>query len=63
MDISIELVKKDEKEILKNLLEKYCYEFSQYNEKDVNNLGLYGYDYFDWTLPHWLHIIKQPYLS
>ena len=51
MNISIELVKKEEKEILKNLLEKYNYEFSQYNDLDVNNLGLYGYDYLDcyWT--------------
>ena len=51
MNIKIELVKKDEKEILKNLLEKYNYEFSQYNGLDVNKIGLYGYDYFDnyWT--------------
>ena len=47
MNILIELVKKEEKEILKNLLEKYGYEFSQYNNLDINNLGLYGYDYLD----------------
>ena len=35
MDIKIELVKKEEKEILRNLLEKYNYEFSQYDDKDV----------------------------
>jgi predicted acetyltransferase len=51
MDISIVPVSKDEKEILRNLLEKYDYEFSQYHKKDVNDLGLYGYDYLDnyWT--------------
>ena len=51
MNITIELVKKDEKEILRNLLEKYNYEFSLYDDRDVNDLGLYGYDYFDcyWT--------------
>ena len=54
MDISIILVTKEEKEkeILRNLHEKYCYEFSQYNNKlDVNELGLYGYDDLDncWT--------------
>ena len=51
MNIMIEPVKKEEKEILRNLLEKYRYEFSQYDGTDVNNLGLYGYDYFDnyWT--------------
>jgi predicted acetyltransferase len=51
MDIVIELVKKEEKEILRNLLEKYNYEFSQYDNRDVNEIGLYGYDYLDnyWT--------------
>lgn len=40
-----------EKEILRNLLEKYDYEFSQYDQLDVNALGLYGYRYLDhyWT--------------
>src|SRR5215510_950075 len=47
MNILIEPIKKEEKEILKNLLEKYGYEFSQYNNMDVNDLGLYGYDYLD----------------
>jgi predicted acetyltransferase len=28
-------------------LEKYEYEFSQYNHRDVNNLGLFGNDYLD----------------
>ncbi len=53
MDIDIKLtpVGVDEKEILRHLLEKYNYEFSQYDNKDVNYLGLYGYDYLDyyWT--------------
>ncbi|GHU23971.1 hypothetical protein FACS1894172_16420 [Spirochaetia bacterium] len=51
MNITVEPVKIEEKEILKNLLEKYLYEFSQWEKEDVNNLGLYGYDYLDhyWT--------------
>jgi predicted acetyltransferase len=51
MDISMVPVKIGEKEILRNLLEKYDYEFSQYDNRDVNDLGLYGYDYLDcyWT--------------
>jgi predicted acetyltransferase len=51
MNITIEIVKKEEKETLRNLLEKYNYEFSQYDNRDVNNLGLYDYDYLDnyWT--------------
>lgn len=51
MKIEIKTVLKEEKEILKNLLEKYDYEFSQWDNRDVNRLGLYGYDYLDcyWT--------------
>ena len=58
MNISVELAKKEEKEILRNLLEKYNYEFSQYNELDVNNLGLYGYDYLDC---YWTEEKRYPY--
>ncbi len=53
MKIIVELkqVTIDEKEILGNLLEKYSYEFSQWDKRDVNKLGLYGYQYLDyyWT--------------
>lgn len=51
MKIELVEVKKAEKEILRNLFEKYDYEFSQYDLRDVNALGLYGYDWLDcyWT--------------
>ena len=51
MDFQMVPVREDEKEILRNLLEKYNYEFSQYDQCDVNPLGLYGYSYLDnyWT--------------
>ncbi len=51
MNVEIRKITVDEKEILKNLLEKYDYEFSQWDNRDVNKLGLYGYDYLDyyWT--------------
>ncbi len=51
MKIELKKVEVNEKEILRNLLEKYNYEFSQWNNRDVNKLGLYGYDYLDcyWT--------------
>ena len=35
MDIVLEPVKKEEKEILRNLMEKYRYEFSQYDDLDT----------------------------
>ena len=51
MRIELVQVRKEEKEVLRNLLEKYDYEFSQYDLRDVNALGLYGYDWLDcyWT--------------
>ena len=51
MNFELVPVKEDEKEILRNLIEKYLYEFSQYELCDVNPLGLYGYSYLDcyWT--------------
>lgn len=51
MKLELKPVKLEEKEILRNLLEKYDYEFSQYDNRDVNPLGLYGYGYLDhyWT--------------
>lgn len=50
-NITLEPVAIGQKEILRNLLEKYDYEFSQYEDNDVNDLGLFGYDYLDyyWT--------------
>ncbi|MDR0909719.1 MAG: GNAT family N-acetyltransferase [Spirochaetaceae bacterium] len=61
MNITIEPVGKDKKEILRNLLEKYQYEFSQYDNKDTNDLGLYGYDWLDcyWTEENrWAYFIR-----
>ncbi len=53
MDQKVEVVvaRADEKEILRNLMEKYLYEFSQYDHKPVNAFGLYGYAWLDhyWT--------------
>lgn len=42
----VEVLQK-EKEVLSNLLEKYLYEFSQWEKTDVNEFGCYGYDYLD----------------
>ena len=37
----------EQKEILRNLLEKSGYEFSQYNDGDLNDLGLIGHKWLD----------------
>ncbi|MCR8845878.1 GNAT family N-acetyltransferase [Paenibacillus sp. SC116] len=44
-------VQEEEKSILRQLLELYEYDFSEFNDRDVNKFGLYGYTYFDhyWT--------------
>ena len=47
MNVELRLVPESEKEILRNLLEKYSYEFSQYDKRDMNALGFYGYRYLD----------------
>ena len=39
--------KKEDRDTVMNLLEKYLYEFSQWEKTDVNDKGLYGYEYLD----------------
>ena len=56
--VSLELVKVYEKEILRNLLEKYEYEFSQYTGDAFNELGLFGYNYLDY---YWVEENRWPY--
>ena len=51
----------EDREILMNLLEKYLYEFSQYEETEVNVLGLYGYEYLDYYFVEpnrWAYFMK-----
>ena len=61
MNIELRQVLLEDREILKNLLEKYDYEFSQYDKRDVNKLGLYGYQYLDyyWTEKNrWAYFVE-----
>jgi len=58
MNIEIILVKKEEKEILNNILQKYLYEFSQYIDVDLNNYGLYNYKYLN---DYWIEEKKYAY--
>lgn len=45
MEVEIVEIKEEEKEVLLNLIEKYLYEFSQWEKTDVNVEGNYGYEY------------------
>lgn len=61
MDITLREAALEDREILSHLLEKYDYEFSQYDGRDVNRLGLYGYPYLDyyWTEKNrWAYFIE-----
>jgi predicted acetyltransferase len=51
MKVEIVQVQVTEKSVLQNLIELYEYDFSEFNDADVNMYGLYGYKYFDcyWT--------------
>lgn len=42
----VEAQNKD-RDTMMNLIEKYLYEFSQWEKTDVNEDGLYGYEYLD----------------
>lgn len=51
MKVELIEVKESEKSVLRQLMELYAYDFSQFDSADVNEHGLYGYTYFDhyWT--------------
>ena len=51
MNIELVQVRRSEKSILRQLVELYNYDFSEYDQADVNAHGLYGYKYLDhyWT--------------
>lgn len=55
VEIRLEKVSYEDKAVLRNLLELYMYDFSEFREgdNDVNEHGLYGYKYLDhyWTEP------------
>jgi len=48
MQVVLRRVELEDREILANLLEKYDYDHSQYDNRDVNKLGLFGYKYLDY---------------
>jgi len=48
INIELKAVSFGEKMVLSNLLEKYDYEFSQYDMRDVGISGLFGYKYLDY---------------
>jgi len=53
MDVQVTPAAIDEKSIVRNLLEFYIYDFSEYEGWDLNEHGIFGYRYLDhyWTEP------------
>jgi predicted acetyltransferase len=51
MKIQLERVEARDKPVLRRLLELYLYDFSEYDQADVSEHGLYEYEYLDhyWT--------------
>jgi predicted acetyltransferase len=54
MEIDLQPASINDKPVLRNLLELYQYDFSEYENSDVDEHGLYGYRYLDhyWTDPN-----------
>jgi len=59
MDIVIEKVPYEKKLIMRNLMELYNYDFSVYEDEDVNEFGLYDYERLDY---YWTEEGRFPYL-
>lgn len=54
MNIEITAAEKKDKSVLRQLLELYDHDFSEFTKEDVNEHGLYNYPYLDnyWTDKH-----------
>jgi predicted acetyltransferase len=50
--------REEEKSVLRQLLELYAYDFSEYDGADVNKHGLYGYTYLD---HYWTEAARYPF--
>ena len=59
MGIEITLVPKTEKHILRNLMELYLYDFSEFDAADVDANGIYGYHWFE---HYWGEENRYPFL-
>jgi hypothetical protein len=51
VDVQIVPVELDQKPVLRQLIELYNYDFSEYDDADIGELGWYGYKHLDhyWT--------------
>ena len=59
MILEIELAPKSQRPVLRQLMEYYCYDFTEYDDLEVNEHGYYGYSYLDY---YWTEEDRHPYL-
>lgn len=58
LNVELVAVKETEKSVLRQLMELYAYDFSEYDNADVNEHGFYGYTYFD---HYWTDASRHPF--
>ena len=58
MEIKLVEVKEIEKSVLRQLIELYEYDFSEYDGADLNDHGYFGYRYFDY---YWTEDARHPF--
>lgn len=57
--ITVRSATRSDKSLLRRLMELYLYDFSEFTEEDVNEHGLYGYEYLD---HYWTQTERHPFL-
>lgn len=59
MNIVIQEVSIEQKSVLRNLLELYIYDFTEFSPFDIDSHGLYGYKYLDY---YWTEEGRHPFI-
>jgi predicted acetyltransferase len=59
MNIIIRKATLNDNSVLRNLIEFYCYDFSEYTRDDVNEHGRYEYEWID---HYWTNADRNPFL-
>lgn len=59
MNLEIQQVPMEHKSIIRNLLELYIYDFTEFGAYDVDSHGLYGYKYLD---SYWIEEGRYPFI-
>lgn len=59
MNLVIEEASIEQKSVLRNLLELYIYDFTEFGPYDVDSHGLYGYKYLDY---YWNEEGRHPFI-